>query len=153
MLSKTLSAAKYRISSSTVIQMKNIKTLVPRAKWQVIEHQKMAAETPLEGRRVKFNRFHFLLKGKVIELTIFPTHFQYQKETLFSTNKDLFLLKISWNNIFGLLQAISLSMMRKIYIILRWKGGDQRTEIVLATTALVAVVALFLRSPPSSANN
>ena len=63
----------------------------------------------------------FLLKGKVIELTIFPTHFQYQKETLFSTNKDLFLLKISWNNIFGLLQAISLSMMRKIYIILRWK--------------------------------
>ena len=25
------------------------------------------------------------------------------------------------------------------------KGGDQRTEIVLATTALVAVVALFLR--------
>ena len=94
MLSKTLSAAKYRISSSTVIQMKNIKTLVPRAKWQVIEHQKMAAETPLEGGRVKFNRFHFLLKGKVIELIIFPTHFQYQKETLFSTNKDLFLLKI-----------------------------------------------------------
>ena len=43
----------------------------------------------------------FLLKGKVIELIIFPTHFQYQKETLFSTNKDLFLLKFSSNNIFG----------------------------------------------------
>ena len=64
MLSKTLSVAKYCISSSTVIQMKNIKTLVPRAKWQVIEHQKMAAETPLEGGRVKFNRFHFFVKRK-----------------------------------------------------------------------------------------
>ena len=30
-------------------------------------------------------------------------------------------------------------------IIIGGKGGDQRTEIVLATTALVAVVALFLR--------
>ena len=64
MLSKTLSVAKYCISSSTLIQMKNKKTLVPRAKWQVIEHQKMAAETPLEGGRVKFNRFHFFVKRK-----------------------------------------------------------------------------------------
>ena len=69
------------------MQMRNKKTLVPRAKWQVIEHQKMAAETPLEGGRVKFNRFHFLLRGKVIELIIFPTHFQYQKETLFQQTR------------------------------------------------------------------
>ena len=93
MLSKTLSVAKYCISSSTVIQMKNIKTLVPRAKWQVIEHQKMAAETPSEGVRVKFNRFHFLLKGKVIELIIFPTHFHYQKETLFFNKQGSFFIE------------------------------------------------------------
>ena len=81
----------------------------------------------------------FLLKGKVIELIIFPTHFQYQKETLFQQTR-IFLLKISWSNIIGLLQAISLSMMRKIqggflncssqFSVPKWKMMGSQSEIL-----------------------
>ena len=151
MLSKTLSVAKYCISSSTVIQMKNIKTLVPRAKWQVIEHQKMAAETPLEGGRVKFNRFHFFVKRKSNWIDYFSYPFSVPKRNTFFNKQGSFFIENSMEQHLRL--AASHFPFERSISSSGGKGGDQRTEIVLATTALVAVVALFLRSPPSSANN